>query len=59
MKVWTLTTDGLDGIQTTVHRSAEEALATVFANVDGEYGDDLQALLDGEGIVVYIDEHEV
>lgn len=60
MRIWTLTTDS-DGIETTVHRSERDAVATLFDTFDptGEYASDVQALLDGEGIVAHIDEHEI
>lgn len=60
MVVWTLTVDGRDSVETTLHHSEDDALKAVFIEFDaaGRYGNDLQALLDGEGICVYIKEHD-
>lgn len=59
--VATLTVDDGSGITTTVHPTLAEAEACLFDNYDteGEFGGDIQALLDATGIVAYLDEHTV
>lgn len=64
VEVWTLTVDARDGkaIVTTVHGSEDAAIACLFDNYDQcslyERGD-VQALQDGECLVVNIQSHRV
>ena len=62
MRVWTLTVDDGGGIWTSVHETEADAIQCLFDNYDdeGEFPhDDLQPLMDAQGLVVYIEEHEV
>lgn len=61
MEVWTLTVDDGSRIATSVHRSEREALDALYLNydADGQHDRDIQALIDAQGLVIYIDSHEV
>ena len=58
-EIWTLTVDVDREIYTTVHSSEQDALRSLFENYDevGEYGGDLQALIDGQCLIVHIEAH--
>ena len=58
MRIWTLTVDSNYSVSTTLHRSEEDATRALRDNFDpeGEYAD-VQALLDGQRITVWIEEH--
>lgn len=56
-RVWYLTVDAGDGINTTLHASEREALDTLFGNFDPEGTlprDDIQGICD-MGVVAYLD----
>jgi hypothetical protein len=57
--VWTLTVNHDKDIQTTVHHSESDAIKCLFDNFDPakQYRGDMQALMDGERLVIKIDEH--
>lgn len=59
--IHSLTTESDKSTVTTLHASEEDATASIFENFDseGEYGDDLQALMDAYGVVVHIEPHDV
>ena len=62
MQVWTLTVDDTDAIYVSIHPSEQSAVDTLFENYDaeGEFPrDDIQTLLDANGLVVHIDAHEI
>lgn len=62
MNVWTLTVDGDYEVTTSVHRSEDDAYNQLFAEYDPSghvYRGDLQKLLDGEGLVVKVEEHHL
>jgi len=68
VRVWTLTTDA-DEIATTVHGTEEDAFKTLQENFDPEgkfdvsttqgCGDLIEELTERQGVVLYIEEHEV
>ena len=62
VEVWTLTVEAPQcATVTTVHPTEDAALRCLFDNYDefGNYENDMQALLDGECLVVHIESHTV
>lgn len=61
MKIWTLTVEDPRETCTSVHPTEDAAVTALFDNYDdlGQFSrEDLQALMDANGIVVYIQEHD-
>lgn len=67
MRIHTLTVDGPGGLDTSVHHSETEAIRSLLAKHDprgehataGDLGDQMQAVMDAQCLVVYIAEHEI
>lgn len=61
--ITTLTVDDDNGLHTSVHTDEQGALDALRANYDPEHeypeGDFIQSLIDMQGLVIYIQEHEL